>query len=330
MYLYADGMEPYKVTEDDLIWFLRAVEAEGAIETEVAATLLNGFCFTRSKGQKRTLTTFIRSYAQPVNPNWYITGDKFLNELKKLPLEAQTKAETTALNRERVASTRTDFTLVTQRAVVAALSGLVKIPPNATDYAAPYINAARKQYQPLATATAGKNRLWARPGTEKWHGFSVEPLEVQPWLASASTVRLERAFDREFNTELSKIAQFFADNAGGYTNRKKQIGLGEIRINVGEVSSYSSGYIPALLERDTNEYLSAFARAEQMQRFTRAAHYEAAGKNNLTSLEQWARQRANHTRAVNNSEKPLVVANALGFDFTTGTWSVSANGKNPV
>lgn len=327
MYLYADGMEPYKVTEADLIWFLRAVEAEGAIESEVAATLLNGFCFTRSEGQKRTLTSFIRSYAQPVNPNWYITGEKFLNDLKRLPPEAQTRAETVALNRERVASTRTDFTLVAQRAVVAALSGLVKIPPNATDYAAPFIDSSYK-YKALVVATPGRNRLWARKNTEKWKGFFVEPLEVQPWLAAASTVRLERAFDREFNTELSKIAQFFADNAGGYTNRKKQMGLGEIRINVGEVGTYSSGYIPALRERETNEYLSSFARAEQMQRFTRAAHYEAASKNNLTSLEQWARQRANHTRAVNNSEKPLVVANALGFDFTTGTWSVTRNGTS--
>jgi hypothetical protein len=327
MYLYAENIAPYEVTEEDVVWFLRAVDAEGAIETEVAATLLNGFCFTRSRGQPRTLTGFIRDYAQPVNSRWYITGDLFLNSLKNLSDQERAKAEQVALNRERILSTKTSFSLVTEKAVVAALSGLVKIPKNATDYAAPYIDAAKKQYKPLSVSVAGRNRLWARGGAQNWQGYSVEPLQVPAWLKSLASVKIERAFDRDFSTELSKISEFFAENASGYSNKKRQIAFGEIRLNVGEASNYSTDYSVALVQRAANERITSFARSEQMQQASRKDMFAAATQNNDVGSDHWNRRVSNLRRAMSTPAKPLVIKNALGFDFTTGTWTVTDHGE---
>ncbi len=319
MQLFAKNMTPYQVTEEDIVWFLRAVEAEGAVETEVAATLLNGFCFQRTQGQTRNLTTFLRAYAQPLNPRWYIDGDLHLKEVRNYTPEERQRADAVAKKRELVHATATEFSEVAKRAVVLALNGFVAIPKNATDYAAPHVNAARKKYEALADAVPGVNRLWARPGAQDWQGYRVEPLVVTPFLASLNNVRLETAFDRGFNTELGKVAQFFRDNESAYTNRDKHASLGKVALDVAEASDYSTSYTVALAQRATNGYLASFARASQMQ-VPRTQIYASAQVYNAANAAQQARRQATHVRTTGTSALPTVVKNALGFDFTTGTW----------
>lgn len=319
MQIYTSGTEPYRVQEEDVLWLLRAVEAEGPLETEVAATLINGFCFTRSKGQYSRLVDFVRAYAQPVNPRWYVSGDLFLKSLGKLRPAEQERAYASALRRERVHSTRFQFSKVTERAVVAALSGLVAIPPNATDYAAAYVDAYHKNYTPLAAPVASRNRLWSRSGAALWAGYRVTPEEVKPWLLSLNQVKLERAWDRELAGELSKIAQFFQENDAAYNNRLRQISLGKIRVDVGETNQYSKVYTVSLLEQAVNGRVASWARAQEMVT-PRAAFFESQKYFNAAQADQWARQTANLVRMASVAADPPVVVKAMGFDFTTGKW----------
>ena len=323
MYLYADKITPYQVTEEDVLWFLRAVDAEGAIESEVAATLINGFCFTRSQGHKWTLTEFVRAYAQPVNPRWYIEGDLFLKSLETMPPNRWAYARQVALNREHILSVSRSFSSVAERAVVAALSGLVKIPKNATDYAAAWVDAHKKEQVPLFAAVAGRNRLWYRKGAATWKGYTVEPLQVPAWLKTLKSVNLERAFDRNFSTELSKISDFYAQNTETYTNKKKQIAFGEIRLNVGEAANYATNYGAAIVEQAANEKITGFARGEEMQRSTRKEIFKAAEAHNETNVDQWDMRVAKFRQLMGAATPPLVVHNALGFDFNTGTWTMA-------
>jgi len=326
MQLYAQNMQPYEMTEEDILWFLRAVDAEGAIETEVAATLLNGFCFQRSRGQTRSFTEFVRAYAQPINPLWYVTGSKHLNEVRNYTPAERVQADEVAKKRELVHATSFEFSPVTKRAVVLALSGFVAIPKTATDYAAPHINAAVKQYEALAEAVPGMNRLWARPGATNWQGYRVEPLVVQPWLASLNNIRLESAFDREFHGELGKIAQFFRDNEAAYANREKHASLGKVALDVNEASDYSTSYTVALAQHAMNGHLASFARATQMQ-VPRTQLYASAKIYNAANASQWALRKANYVRNTGTASIPTVVTNALGFDFEAGAWVAGEDGQ---
>ena len=177
-------MEPYQVTAEDALWLARAVEAEGPVQSQVAATLVNGFCFMRAhKGFKGSLTTWIRAYAQPCNPRWYAKGDLFLASIAGKSEAEQAAGRTQASKREKVHSARNTFTQATQTAVAAALNGIgAAIPPNATDYAAAHINATGKGYTALADAKGGVNRLWYRPGAQNWAGYIVDATDSWPWL----------------------------------------------------------------------------------------------------------------------------------------------------
>lgn len=193
MRLRATNMQPYAVTADDALWLARAVEAEGPVQAEVAATLINGFCFVRSRGYTRSLATFIRAYAQPVNPRWYPDGDLHREQLAHLKAAAggaESGEQWAAAEAERKAaekrvtlhSTRVAFARGTQEAVSAALNGRTQIPPNATDYAAAWIDATKKGYTALAPPTKGINRLWARGGAETWTGYLTDATDAWPWL----------------------------------------------------------------------------------------------------------------------------------------------------
>lgn len=177
-------MAPYSVTSDDALWLARAVEAEGPVQAQVAATLINGFTFARARGYQKTLGTFVRAYSQPINPRWYASGDLFLASLDGKSDSQKTEALKDAERRERVHSQRLAFTPGTQSAVMAALNGRVTLPRGATDYAAAYIDASHKQYVPLTPSTKGVNRLWSRPGAADWTGYLVDATDAWPWLVA--------------------------------------------------------------------------------------------------------------------------------------------------
>jgi hypothetical protein len=185
MRLRAEAMAPYSVTSDDALWLARAVEAEGPVQAQVAATLINGFTFARARGYQKTLATFVRAYAQPVNPRWYAAGDLFLASLVGKSDSEKAEAVKDAERRERVHSQRLAFTPGTQAAVIAALNGRVNLPRGATDYAAAYIDASHKKYVALTPSTKGVNRLWSRPGAADWAGYLVDATDAWPWLVAA-------------------------------------------------------------------------------------------------------------------------------------------------
>jgi hypothetical protein len=186
--LRADKMQPYTVTDNDVLWLARAVEAEGPIQSQVAGALVNGFCFQRSRGQTRDLTSHVRAYAQPVNPRWYALGDLFLKDVAGKSEAARKLATAAADRRERVHSTRGTFSAGTHAAVIAALNGRAEIPSNATDYAAAHIDATSKGYTPLEPPQSSRNRLWSRPGAEAWAGYLVDATDAWPWLVGVALV----------------------------------------------------------------------------------------------------------------------------------------------
>jgi hypothetical protein len=181
-------MAPYTVTEGDALWLARAVEAEGPVQSQVAAALINGFCFARSRGYTKPLTAFVRAYAQPVNPRWYATGDLFLAWLEGKSDSEKIEGRKTAERREHVHSARAVFSPGTQAAVTAALNGRALIPASATDYAAAYVDASGKGYKPVSEPKAGQNRLWSRPGADKWTGYVIDATDAWPWLVTLAVV----------------------------------------------------------------------------------------------------------------------------------------------
>lgn len=180
---------PYDVRKTDVLWLLRAVQAEGEDQREVAAVLLNGFAWARAmNGYRGTLTDWVRAYSQPINPLWFVGGREYEDAYRAAQSDtARADLKRKAEVRERVHSRRNKFSEHVQRAVHAALLGQVKIPAQATDFAPPYVDAGKKGYRPLQVLIPGskKNRLWSRPGAEGWEGYAISGVIIPkrfPWL----------------------------------------------------------------------------------------------------------------------------------------------------
>lgn len=176
----------YVPTPEDVLWLRRAVEAEGPPSYRVAATLVNGFMWARARlNSGRTLASWVRAYAQPVNPQWFVSGAKY----KAALAEAQSDEERNALQnraylREHVHSTRTEFSDETLRAVEQALHVAPEL-KEATDYAAPS-KAKGERWKALTIATPGQNRFWVRPAAIGWGGYTVSGVMVVDGRGSAA------------------------------------------------------------------------------------------------------------------------------------------------
>lgn len=160
----------YDVTPDDVMWLLRAVQAEGPVRTEVACALVNLFAYLRGTGKwSKTLGQLVRAYAQPVNPRWFVGGDLYEKSLEGVSDSERAKLRIKAESRV-LHSARTVFTSATHDAVKHALAGPYR--GDVTDYAAPRIDASRKGYAPRSAVIAGRNRLWTR--AVGWAGYAVD------------------------------------------------------------------------------------------------------------------------------------------------------------
>ena len=172
--IIASNGQTYVVTPADRLWLLRAVQAEGPVQAQVAEALVNLFAYRMSRGELNpssgkapSLQSLIRAYAQPVNPRWYLDGDLHRAALSR----AQTDGERAALRsaaerRERLHSTRTVFDAGVTAAVDAALRGAHRT--DVTDYAAAWVDSSAN-YVARSPAVKGRNRLWTRaPG---WAGY---------------------------------------------------------------------------------------------------------------------------------------------------------------
>ncbi len=171
-----EGEHPYDVTSDDVLWMRRAVQAEGEPRELVAQTLVNGFMLARSRGYSGSLTSFVRAYAQPVNPRWYASGDLHAQSMAKATTQKGRDERTArARSRELVHSIRNEFSDDTLAAVESAFKSAPKF-PHATDYAAPDV-VRNPPWVPLTAPIRGVNRLWAKPGAMEWQGYIVDTLE---------------------------------------------------------------------------------------------------------------------------------------------------------
>lgn len=167
----------YDVTGADRLWLTRAVEAEGPPQLGVAQALVNGFCAMQSKGRwRKPLADWVRAYAQPVNPRWYVGGDLYLLAWHSADASERLYAQRAAHAREVKHSARTQFSAPVLAAVQLALS--TTFASDVTDYAAPHIDATGKGYVPRSAPLRGINRMWSRlPG---WTGYTAteSPLDV--------------------------------------------------------------------------------------------------------------------------------------------------------
>lgn len=82
----------YTLSQADVLELARAVSLEGKPQSAVLWTLLQRFAMLRARGQATDLATFIRAYAQPLNPLWFSDGPKFQEHYAML-MKAGKKSE---------------------------------------------------------------------------------------------------------------------------------------------------------------------------------------------------------------------------------------------
>lgn len=150
-------------SEADAVWLRRAVQREGEPRGWVAQALVNRWAMLRDLPAGRsypTLGSFVRAYAQPVNPRWFPDGDKHLAAMSR----AKSEAERAALLKRATArrdehSRRNTFSATTERAVEQALQGPITLPAGVTDYAMDSEWARRHHGEPF-TSEPGQNAFW--------------------------------------------------------------------------------------------------------------------------------------------------------------------------
>lgn len=172
-YILRTEKRTYHPTAADVLWLHRAVEGEGPPHREVAAVLVNGFMWAREcSGFSGPLMQWIRAYAQPVNPRWYVDGDLFRKQWTIATGDKRKGLEIVARAREATHSTRVRFSQTTADAVHRALTEPISAARcDWTDYAAARIDASKKGYIPRTPKTPGVNRFWTRPSAIGWQGY---------------------------------------------------------------------------------------------------------------------------------------------------------------
>jgi hypothetical protein len=128
---------PYTLTVDDYTDLARAVEREGPPKLAVAWCLLQRFGLLHPLYDN--LSTFVRAYSQPINPQWFSTGARHLAEVKRLKDSTLVARENTqASQREGWAKTPLSAISSDTYAVLDALfAGAASPVPLASHYAAP-------------------------------------------------------------------------------------------------------------------------------------------------------------------------------------------------
>ena len=152
-------------TADDALWLRRAVEREGEPREWVAQALVNRWALLKDQGRAEypTLASFVRAYAQPVNPRWFPDGDLHLARLEAhAPRGAAHRADMIARAEARrdEHSTRKIFHSSTEAAVARALRGPITLPAGVTEYAADTPDARGRHGTP-SYARPGENAFWS-------------------------------------------------------------------------------------------------------------------------------------------------------------------------
>lgn len=88
----------YPVSDDDFLWWARAIWREGKPQITVGHTLLQRFTYLYStSGIYKTLADFLQAYCQPINPLWFPGGAKSEARIKRL----EAKGDTAGVEAER-------------------------------------------------------------------------------------------------------------------------------------------------------------------------------------------------------------------------------------
>jgi hypothetical protein len=138
IYISKNGIStPYTLTVDDYTDLCRAVEREGPPKLAVAWCLLQRFGLLYPLYSN--LSTFVKAYAQPINPQWFSTGARHLAEVKRLKDSTLVARENTqASQREGWAKTPlASISQDTQNVVDSIFAGALSPVPLASHYAAP-------------------------------------------------------------------------------------------------------------------------------------------------------------------------------------------------
>jgi len=146
--------------DEDRLWLLRAVEAEGPPRDLVAQTLVNRWAWLSdtTPGRFFYLRELVRAYAQPVNPAWFPDGKLFLAELERAPDLQKPKMRAQAQHRAEVHAQRTVFSDATIKAVNRALVGPLSLPYGALHFAAPSL--VRNDLPVLVPSEGGSNVIY--------------------------------------------------------------------------------------------------------------------------------------------------------------------------
>lgn len=161
----------YTVTDEDRIWFARAIWREGPPRAAVGHTLIQRFASIYPTYP--TLTSFLRAYSQPINPAWFPTGARHKRSLDRLRRAGKTREAAAEIEaaRRRVEYSNTPWESIPEQYRQLSdnlLAGNVSNPvPTAEHFS-------------MSFATRGADNTTAQSEAESWakrHGFG-KPLAV--------------------------------------------------------------------------------------------------------------------------------------------------------
>jgi len=327
----------YTVEKLDVLFLLRAVEHEGEIQAQIAATLINYFMALGAHGNLGTVTHMaetIQSYAQPVNPAWFVTGKAYLDAQKAATTDQKRLNLLKQANERSENYTALKFSKTTKEAVYAALKGCQAIAnfPYVTDY------AAKDQTKPglesgkviiYHAASNKENNLWWNPNQVPkktlYNGYiNLEPEKVEQEMEAWS-------FDTssgDIRTSLGVTQKYYlnqktsAKNQTAYRVRLQPI-PGQTSTLVDPpppINEVPGTQAPSLAQKALQNFLVGQRRALAMAGSSRKAFYESSDKDTAAKLDVFTAKTAN---LVKESEAILslpTVLNAIGFDPKTGEW----------
>lgn len=170
------GNLDYQLTPEDVMWAAKMASHEGDAK-EVLWTMAQRFALTYPGQQWSSFTEFIRSFSQPINPDWYSTG-KHCQPSGKGYRSDYCSDELTA-RRERLADMTWDeleekYPRAVQITLKWAQGQIANPVPRAVNFATP---ARAKQYaeqrDDVVIIQKANNWFLAEMGTSNWHPKTV-------------------------------------------------------------------------------------------------------------------------------------------------------------
>lgn len=170
------GNLDYQLTPEDVIWAAKMATYEGDAE-EVLWTMTQRFALTYPGQQWGSFTEFIRSFSQPINPDWYSTG-KHCQPGGKGYRSDYCSEELTGRREALATMTWDEVAAEYPRAVKITLQwaqgNLTNPVPRAVNFAAP---AQAQQYaeqrDDVVIIQKANNWFLAEMGTDNWHPKTV-------------------------------------------------------------------------------------------------------------------------------------------------------------